>query len=361
MLTDDDLGSVTKHKIGAAARQAADLWPLLQGVEAALAEIRQYQTTNGSSGRHQAELTRLLSDRWVPVELASGLGPSLDPAPSGQLVPAVMSVGEALDGFRRRYDAIRGWVSEVNALFLEILPRIDAARTTLNRLEAEVTALGVPEPLIGRARALADDLEQRLVGDPLAVSTDDGPHLDGEIAAAAAQVASLRTGHDRLEADLGSTEELLASLRLLRARAQAAANEARAKVAGPEGLVQVPSSAVLDGAGGLAGRLDEIVARSTNTTWDQRRGLLDSWLATARRLEAQLARAEVANRQPLVRRDELRGRLRAYQAKISAVGKAEDLELTALADQARTELFTASTELGRAAATIAELARRLRS
>ena len=117
---------------------------------------------------------------------------------------------------------------------------------------------------------------------------------------------------------------------------------------------------MLDGPQGLADRLDDIV-RNAGASWDQRRTLVDGWLSTARKLEAQLQRAEAANRAPLARRDELRGLLRAYQAKISAVGRAEDLELTALADQARVELYTAPTDLPRAAATIEELARRLRS
>ncbi len=357
MLVGDEVGPSTQSRVGAAPRQAADLWPLLHAVEAALGEMRSYVDVNGTGGRQKAELTRLLGERW-PADLrwpdgGSGTTPAT--------VPSMLSVAEALDTFRRRFDAIRAWVSEVNALFLDLLPRVDAARTTLTRLDGEVQALGVPEPLIGRARSLADDIERRLVADPLALTTDgDGAQLDAAVAAAAAQVATLRSGHDRLDADLGVAEELLAALRSLRARVQASASEAMAKVVDPEGLIRVPSTAVLDGPGGLADRLDDIV-RNADASWDQRRTLVDGWLSPARKLEAQLQRADAANRAPLARRDELRGLLRAYQAKISAVGRAEDLELTALADQARVDLYTAPTDLSRAAATIEELARRLRS
>lgn len=378
MLTDAAIGPVTARTVGAAAREAADLWPLLNGVEGALAEIRRYQSDHGVAGKHGAEIVRLLSQRWIPIELPSSVGAAsgsssgqslgLPPAPvpspvsSGPPANAVaFAVGEALDAFRHRFDAIRTGVSQVNALFLDLLPRIDAGRKTLNRLDGEVQALGVPEPLIGRARALAQDLEQRLVADPLAVTAGDGAKLDADVAAAAAQVATLRSGHDSLEADLGATEELLAALRVLRAQAQAAGSEAEAKVVDPQGLVAVPSPAVLDGNGGLASRLDEITSRLPTSSWDQRRSLLDGWLGTARKLQAQLSRAEAANRAPLARRDELRGLLRAYQSKVSAVGRAEDLELTAIVDQARTELYTAPTDLDRAATIIEDLARRLRS
>ena len=352
MLTDAAIGPITAQKAGPAAREAAARWPLLNGVEGALQEIRKYHTDHGAAAKHGAEIVRLLSQRWIPVEVGSA-----GPSPSS----VSFAVGEALDGFRQRFDAIRSWVSQVNALFLDLLPRIDAGRKTLTRLDGEVKALGVPEPLIGRARALAQDLEQRLVADPLAIAAGDGAKLDAEVAAAAAQVATLRSGHDSLEADLGASEELLAALRVLRAKAQAAGSESEAKVVGPQRLVAVPSPAILDGAGGLASRLDEIASRTLASSWDQRRSLLDGWLDTARRLQAQLGRAEAANRAPLDRRDELRGLLRAYQSKVSAVGRAEDLELTAIVDRARTELYTAPTDLDRATTIIEDLARRLRS
>ena len=357
MITGEEMGPSTQSRVGAAPRHAVDLWPLLHAVEMALGEMRTHVTEEGTGGRAKADLTRLLAERR-PVDLRWPDGGSTT---TPTATPTLLSVGEALDTFRRRFDAIRSWVSEVNALFLELLPRIDAARTTLTRLEAEVAALGVPEPLIGRARALADDIERRLVADPLALTTDgDGVQLDAAVAGAASQVAALRSGHDRLEADLGGAEELLAGLRSLRARSMAGASESEAKVVDPRGLIRVPSTAVLDGPGGLADRLDDIV-RNVEASWDQRRTLVDGWLATARRLEAQLQKAEAANRAPLVRREELRGLLRAYQAKVSAVGRAEDLELTAVADRARVELYTAPTDLARAAATIDELARRLRT
>lgn len=345
MLTNDEVGPETKRKVGQSFEEAAELWPLIDAADAALSHVGATIEENGVRGRRGEEVTGLLTRRWVTI------GPAGD----------VHSVGEVLDMFRRRYDAVQQWVTEINDLWLLLLPSIDAARKTLGRLETEVEELGVPEPLIGRARALAEDLEQRLVADPLSVVPEDGPRLDAQVAAAAAQVASMRTGRDNLDTDLATTEELLASLRVMRARAEATASEARAKVADPDGLVRVPSAAILDGEGGLAERLDNLLTDLDKGLWNQRRALLDTWLSTARKLQRQLESAEVANRHPLLLREELRGRLRAYQAKVSAVGKAEDLELTAVTDEARSELYTAPTDLEQAAATIDELARRLRT
>lgn len=343
MLVGDEVGLETQAKAGSAAEGAADLWTLINAADGALAHVREYVTTNGTARRHRDEVARLLTDRWVSYE--------------GSNRP--VSIPDLVHDLRSRFDAIQRWVTEINDLWLSVLPRIDAARATLDRLQAEVDALDVPEPLIGRARALADDLERRLVEDPLGVVPGDGPQLDEQVAAAADQVASMRAGHDNLEADLGGTEQLLAALRVLRARAEAAASESEAKVAGADGLVRVPATTVLDGPGGLAERLDAVFHERAN--WAQRRALLDGWLTTARKLERQLERAEERNRRPLEIRDDLRGRLRAYQAKMAAVGRAEDMELAAVVDRARTELYRAPADLDAATAAIDELARRLRS
>lgn len=343
MVTNDELGPETQTKIGRATDGADELWPLINAADSALDHMRTHVDQNGAKGRHGTELRRLLSEPWITVETS----------------PRPYTIAEILQHYRTRYDTIRGVVTKINELWLSILPRIDAARATLDRLDDEVEELGIPEPLIGRARALAADLEERLVTDPLGVVEGDGPQLDGQVAVAVEQVAALRTGHDNLDADLSSTEQLLATLRVLRAQAEAAASESRVKVVDPEGLVTVPTPAVLDGENGLAERLDELFSTVSSASWAKRRALLDAWLTTARKLERQLERAVAANRRPLVQREELRGRLRAYQAKMAAVGKAEDLDLTEIVDVARSELFTAPTELDAAESAIEELARRL--
>lgn len=346
MLTGDGLGPVTAGKVGSAGTGASELWPLLEGAAAAVAHVRERADEGGLRGKSGEEIVRLLSERWVEI-----------PGRAGER----RSIQELLNDVRRRYDAIRPLVAEVEGLWQAILPRVDAANATLARLRSEVDELGVPEPLISRAEALASDLSSRLVDDPLAVTAADGDQLDEAVAAAATQVTQLMAGHASLDADLAATEEQLARLRLLRNQAAAAGARARAKVQSPQGLVSVPSASVLDGPGGMAERLDRLLGSERPTAWNQQRALLDGWLTTARRLQQQLERALAANRAPIDHRDELRGRLRAYQAKISAVGRAEDLDLTDLVDVIRGELYTAPTDLDRAQATIDELARSLRS
>jgi chromosome segregation ATPase len=350
MLAGGSLGPETARAIGATVDHAQGLWPLVHAMAAVLDEIRTATGVgDGVAGRlvDKAALERLLAQPWLP-----------DPArPDGPPLP----LAELAKRFRERFDDVRTRVSEIDQLWLSVLPRVDAARGSLARLRSDAEQLGVTEPLIGRAEQLRVDLEARLVSDPLSVSAQDGTELDALVAEASKQIASLRAGLERLDDDLASTEVLLSELRALRARAEAAATEATAKVASPNGLIRVPSVEVLDGAGGLASRLDDVFAQLDDLRPNQRRALVDGWLAMANRLRQQLARAEEANGAPLRQRGELRGRLTAYQAKMSALGRAEDLEATAVADRARTQLYTAPTDLGEAAATIDQLARMLRS
>ena len=349
MLTDEALTGETARRYGAAAKEAKDLWAFVEAAEVQLSSARAHLNQKGAVGANGVELRRLLEEPWFAITNLTGS------------VPRNYSVTGTLSEIRRRYQAVRAGVTEIEQLWVSVLPRVDSARTTLTRLQAEAADLGVVEPLIGRAKALADDLAERLVSDPASVSVGDGSNLDTQVAKAAKQMATLRTGHDNLDTDFEGTEELLASLRVLRARAEAARVEAINKVADPTGLVRVPSEALLDGPDGMAKRLDALFETASTAAWTQKRTMLDAWLTTARKLETQLIKAGDTNRAPLEARNELRGRLQAYAAKIAAIGRSEDLELADLLDRARAELFTAPTDLVTAEAAIADLASRIRS
>ncbi len=349
MLQDPDPGGETARRYGKAAADAKDLWVLIDACSLQLTAARSHVNQKGTSGANGAELRRILTEPWFSVTNLSG----------GR--PQNHSVLSILAEIRRRYEAVRTGVTEIDQLWVSVLPRVEAARGTLERLKAEADELGVLEPLIGRAQALADDLAERLVSDPASVSVNDGSNLDLQVSNAAKQMAELRTGHDKLDGDFNATEELLASLRVLRARAEAARTECLTKITDPQGLVRIPDIGLLDGPDGMAARLDQLFDNAATSAWTQKRTLLDSWMTSARKLEAQLVRAGEANRGPLVARNELRGRLRAYTAKIAATGRAEDLELTELVDRARSELYTAPTDLDAADKAITALAERLRS
>lgn len=358
MLGDAEPGTATAAEYATAAHQAADFWPLLDVLTERIDEARQLAdrhalTVDGGNSRRVGELNDLLAEP-LTVTLIDGR--------------RKLPVSAALGLLHERYDAVHHGVSRIDRAWLEVLPRVEAARETADRLKAEAGALGVVEPLIGRARSRAEDLADRLLSDPISVDESEGRDLDRLVADAARQMANLRTGHDNLGEDLRRTEEVLASLRVLRTRAAAAAAEARHKIVDPQDLVTVPSRTIIDGPGGLAERLDDLLeltrtgtgAAEPSHAWTRQRTMLDQWLTMADRLERQLVEAEGRNRRDLDRRDELRGRLQAFQAKMAATGNAESPEAMDLADGAWTELYTAPSDLDAAEAAIVQLADELR-
>jgi hypothetical protein len=360
MLADADAATVTGARFATAVEQGKDLWLLLDVVTDHLDDARAFTekwnlTPTSGDDRRLAELTRLLSKPVVVPAATAGATPGA----AGKTMP----VQAALDSLRQRYDAIHQGVARIDHVWLTVLPRIEAARETVARLLADADELGVVEPLIGRARARADDLAERLMSDPISVEDGDGIDLDRLVADAARQMATLRTGYDNLDTDLDQTEERLAELRVLRTRAAATADETRTKIVGPHQLAAVPAAGIVDGPGGMADQLDEVFAlarRLDPSRWTQQRAVLDVWLNKASRLGRQLAQAEARNRRPLDRRNELRGRLQAFQAKMAATGNAETPEAMALADEAWTELYTAPTDLAKAEEAILALAAELR-
>ncbi len=357
MLGDAEPGTATASEYATAVFQARDFWPLLdvltERIDAArrLAE-RHGLTPDAGHPRRVEELNSLLAEP-LNVTLTEGT--------------RTLPTAAALGLLHQRYDAVHHGVNRIDRAWLDVLPRVEAARETADRLQAEADALGVVEPLIGRVRSRAEDLAERLLTDPISVGEGEGRDLDRLVADAARQMAVLRTGHDNLGEDLQRTEEVLASLRVLRTRAAAAAAEARHKIVDPKDLVTVPSRTIIDGSGGLAERLDDLLASTRAgggatqpSTWTQQRTLLDQWLTMAERLERQLVEADSRNRRDLDRRDELRGRLQAFQAKMAATGRAESPEAMDLAEGAWTELYTAPSDLDAAEAAIVQLADELR-
>ena len=353
MLADAQPGTVTAAEYATAVRQTGDFWPLLDALTALVGTARRFVDEHGLSAggnsRREEELNRLLAEP-LTVALVDG----------ARSLPA----RAVLQLLHQRHDAVHHGVNRIDRAWRDTLPRVEAARETVERLQSEADALGVVEPLIGRVRSRAEELAERLLADPISVDDSEGRDLDRLVSDAARQMTALRTGHDNLGDDLARTEEVLAGLRVLRARAAAAATEARHKIVDPKSLVAVPARAIIDGTGGLADRLDELLdlagGDTGGTAWTRQRSVLDQWLTMAERLEGQLSEAERRNRIGLERRDELRGRLQAFQAKMAATGHAESPAAMEAAEEAWAELYTAPSDLEAAEAAIVQLADELR-
>lgn len=355
ILKTDTLRGSTGARIGPALLGADELWSLFGLFRDGLNNAR---TVRGASkrlsGAEREQLRELLTRPSIVVRTSQTPLEERDLLDDGHN-ETKMSFEQILARMRSLYVPLRDGVAKVDDVLRDILPRLDATHETLTRAEAEASALGVTEPDLRIARERLDEVRRLSIDDPLALGRDAGAELDRLATSAAQRVAQLRQGHDRLQSDLASMVGLIAEIRTLRARAAAAWTEVQAKIAAPTGLVRVPGPLAIDGPRGLAERATAI-STGPASSWQAQRNALDSWLDSTRRLRDQLVRAEQANRAALNRRDELRGLLTAYEAKMTRRGRSGDQLLADIADEAANELYTAPTDLVRAEQLVRDLA-----
>lgn len=350
IMTSGALTGATGHRVAEVTSRAAQLWAGLDALRQVLERARGARSAGRPGRDERVELGALLTGPSVVasvIETPLADRDLLGEASTEQRV----TIDQLLDQLRRIYEPVRDTVAAIDTVWRDVLPRLDAADTTLAHLDDELVELAATEATVSVARQQLSRLRACVMDDPLSLDTDAGERLDAAVAEAARQVGKLRHGHEAIEADLARSEVLVASARVLRAKASAARRAALAKIADPQGLIQVPAEAAVDE---LSSRADALRRRS-DQPWQVTRAELDQWLTLADRLVEQLRGAEAANQAPLDVRDQLRGLLSAYRAKAAAVGVVEFPELADLADDAHAELFTAPTDLDRARQLITEL------
>lgn len=242
-------------------------------------------------------------------------------------------------------------VAAVAQIWRDVVPRLDGARRTDSELAAAFGADAAAVPAIQTLRDQIAALEAALADDPLGISPQALQSLDAAVAIARERAGDLAEGRARWAADLARAGELIGELdRLARAEADAR-REAHAKVDGAD----VRATPTAFDRQSLDARLREL--EHATTPWAQRRKLLDRLVAELER-HSDAASARVAeHRAPLARRDELRGLLRAYQAKVAARGLAEDAAIAALAKDAHDALYSAPVDLVRAESLVREVGR----
>ena len=346
LLTSGALTGTTARRLGEFAADAPRLWTDLDALGATLRQARTLRAEGRMNAERRSRLAELLTGPSVLVDV--GTTPLaerdlLDP----QRTETRVSIDDLLARLRDLYEPLRDGVAAIDAVWRDVLPRLDAADVTGDELAGEISELGTPEPHVDRLQRLVVDVRKRVMDDPLGLDPDIGAELDRLAADAARRVGELRRSHDQLDADLARTEVLVAEARSLRSRAAVALAEAGAKIAAPQHLAQVPAEAAVDE---LARRGHEL--RTSDQPWQHVRGRLDALLRLAERLVAQLTEAERRNRHPIEHRDQLRGLLGAYRAKAAAVGLIEVPAIADLADEAHHELYTSPTDLDRGASLV---------
>lgn len=350
LLAAGDMSGVTGDRGNRIVASAPALWAWLGLLRDRVEEIEQMGESKTLFDDKTTEIEELIIGKNISISRSS-LPDYLPPVVArkfkdrdGDPIDLETNCHGLVETFRAVYNPVRDIVAEVDAVWSDLIPRIEAATTTLDRANAVCDRLGATVPEVRLATQRLEAVRASVSDDPLSLSGNVGPDLDDLVANAARAVGELEKAHGSLSEDLASTDVVLAELRVLRARAAAAYSEAAAKVAGVT-LVRVPSTAVIDGPNGLAHRarrFDSIEA--SDGEWRDARALVDDWQSAATRLRQQLERALEVNQDPLKRRDDLRALLRAYQVKASMTSDIA-AEVADLGQLAHDELYTSPTDL----------------
>jgi hypothetical protein len=295
--------------------------------------------------------TRLAPDR--EAELTALLhGPSIeldaDDVPLGQRAllgerrsTTRVTPDELLARMSEDFEQVMGVVVAAGGTWDALVPRVNRAREVLAQV-AEVDpalAAGVdPARLERRLDRFADVLAT----DPIAIGTAD---LDAiELALQGLQAglddaAEVRTSlPDRITRARAALDELRSESRL----AADAYDEARRKIGAPAVAPAPEFDPNVDE------ELDAVLALADQGRWLAADRALTSWETRVEDLAGQVRASIRASRHPIDARNELRGRLDAYQAMAEAHGVLEDREVAARYELARAALYNAPADLDRA-------------
>jgi hypothetical protein len=242
---------------------------------------------------------------------------------------------------------VRAVIAAVEATWADAIPWIRACRERLDGLGTCAAGLDTPIPSVldGLVNELAT-LAEEVLSNPLAWSPSAAAGIESRLAHAADELTALQSVRDDWTGELARAEQILEALGDEVDRADQVAAKTISRIVGA-----TPSTAD-DPAVALAAELDAIARAAGSASWiDLATGLADWRRRAEDRLAATTATA-AQHRALLGERDELRGRLDAYEAKAARLGRLEDPELSELHRKAHDVLHTAPTDLAEAGALV---------
>jgi len=357
LLMTDVLTGATAKALQSVKNADPNLWTLFTLLSSALDTARRVRGTGSRVGQaERSDLTHRLFEQSVLV--AADVVPLGERGLTGSSSREErVSIEALIDQMSALYEPVRDVVTHAETVLRSVLPRLNSAEATLASLRKECIALGIKSIELDRIDETVQRIRDLSLTDPLSIPADTRHTFDQAIHAASVQIAAARSSHNELASDIAAATDLLDQCRTLIEQASRSRSDSIAKVAQPIGLRQPPGVAAIDGPQGLAARLQPIL--SSSAPWQNIRQQLDGWAVGAQRFREQLDRVVAANSHPLEKRDELRGRLTAFRAKMAATGHSEDPVLRDMSAEAHNELFTAPTDLARAERLVGEFGARL--
>ena len=309
------------------------------------------------------DVSRLFPSRQALDEIAGLLeGPSIRLPPlvtplagRGLFGPAqteqAITPADLLAAMTRCFERARDAVVAVGTAW-------DLVPVALDRLATDAARLEAPAgPFAGELAQVRDEIDR------MRQTADQGP-LDAEaqlpdliarVAAIRDRLAGLARDREQFQSAMADARALLERVTLATRDAETAAAERRLKVAADVGLGP-PDTSLVAALGPWLDRLDMAVQ---NGHLAGARIGLEKWTLAATRLLNQAESARDEAHRLLDRRRDLRGLFDALRAKAAAAGRAEDAELTQLAQRADGLLRQRPSPLAEAERVVGEYQRRL--
>lgn len=261
---------------------------------------------------------------------------------------------QLIEIMNREFVEAKAVVLEIDRIWHALLPELDRAQQRLADLRRRADALG--EPIVDDR-----DIERRIewcraaiTSDPLGagrgVTADIGPALDQ----ASQRLDDLAASRHDLAGQLALARQKLRSVTEALDESEHLWAEARRSITDPRGLLTVDREYLDDERSGLAPWLHRLDEMQGDGRWRDAQVGLARWEQRAEQVLATARQASNANRAPLSRRDELRGKLSAYEAAARRDGIADDAEIARLRDTAHESLFSEPADLDDAAARVRE-------
>jgi hypothetical protein len=245
---------------------------------------------------------------------------------------------------RDAFDRTRRVVAAVAIAWDTLVPRVAAMRLALSEARERAGALATesPQPIAGVEQRLRQ-VAETLLDDPLAVTVQDVELVEAQLDSICVELTRAAELRDGVDAKVSQAHVLMDELRALEADAIAAHETTTAKILEPG--IHIPTR-WYDGTIAEWEAVQDLV---DDERWPAAAAKLDVWTRRTR-AEMEEARDFIANaRRPLEVRDQLRGRLDAYHAKAARLCLVEVPEVSAAHRPARDALYTAPTDLTRAA------------
>jgi hypothetical protein len=333
LLRGGTLTGATQERARALLPEVDRLWAYFTLFGTVLEQARAVLANRRLSDAELAELDALLRQQILSLD-AAGM-----PVDGATPVASRLTVGELARQLEHRSAAVTTHLAEVDTAWTAVAGRIAPLTERVDAAATLATDLGEQE-LAERLRSQLAEVSRGELGDPLTAAPATGYlALSSDIDAAQHRLrslAGLRDSYPQRVAALGTQLDQLAAAETAVAAAQAVARE---KIADPA-LADPPAATAV-----LRARLAGLDRLRHERAWGQLADDLSTVEDSVRQAIQHAAQQRELADGLVRRRDELRGRLRAYQAKAARQGFAEHEELGELHRDAERLLYTAPCDL----------------